>query len=350
MADHIEALKAFAKTKDFFVGIDSDGCAFDTMEVKHKFCFAIAVCQAFGLAALARPLRDVWDFVNLNGQTRGCNRWLALGDTMRHLIELTPYERFRPLLQAHLDVIEQFVQAADEKAEIHLSNDGLVLFAEAKLDGAGRETLKAIVDDPVGLANSPRGREIVTADTRADSCLQRMALWTFLVNGLVTIRVHDVPPFPFVLQSLEKLDGAADVMVVSATPNEALEREWREHDIARYTRMICGQEMGTKAVHLQYGAGGKWSPQRILMIGDAPGDMKAAKANDALFYPINPGGEAASWRRFHDEAADKFFAGEYAGDYERKLIDEFMTYLPSTPPWKRKDAEDGSVAATDRRQ
>ena len=27
------------------------------------------------------------------------------------------------------------------------------------------------------------------------------------------------------------------------------------------------------------------------MIGDAPGDMEAAKANDALFYPINPGGE-----------------------------------------------------------
>jgi len=24
---------------DFFVGIDSDGCAFDTMEIKHKECF-----------------------------------------------------------------------------------------------------------------------------------------------------------------------------------------------------------------------------------------------------------------------------------------------------------------------
>ena len=27
------------------------------------------------------------------------------------------------------------------------------------------------------------------------------------------------------------------------------------------------------------------------MIGDAPGDMRAAQANGACFYPINPGAE-----------------------------------------------------------
>ena len=99
--------------------------------------------------------------------------------------------------------------------------------------------------------------------------------------------------------------------------------------------MICGQEMGSKTEHLRYGAAGKYDAEKILMVGDAPGDMKAAKANHALFYPINPGQETASWQRFHTEAAEKFFAGEYAGDYEKALIDEFMTYLPSTPPWKQ---------------
>jgi len=39
MSDHIEQLKALEKKKDFFVGIDSDGCAFDSMEIKHKECF-----------------------------------------------------------------------------------------------------------------------------------------------------------------------------------------------------------------------------------------------------------------------------------------------------------------------
>ena len=38
------------------------------------------------------------------------------------------------------------------------------------------------------------------------------------------------------------------------------------------------------------------------MIGDAPGDMKAARANGALFFPINPGHEDESWERFYDEA------------------------------------------------
>jgi hypothetical protein len=71
------------------------------------------------------------------------------------------------------------------------------------------------------------------------------------------------------------------------------------------------------------------------MIGDAPGDMKAAKANDALFYPINPGHEAASWQRFYEEAAAKFLAGEYAGEYEAAVIAEFEAVLPDTPPWKR---------------
>lgn len=32
-------LREFRNERDFFVGIDSDGCAFDTMEVKHKDCF-----------------------------------------------------------------------------------------------------------------------------------------------------------------------------------------------------------------------------------------------------------------------------------------------------------------------
>ena len=70
------------------------------------------------------------------------------------------------------------------------------------------------------------------------------------------------------------------------------------------------------------------------MIGDAPGDLKAARANDALFYPVNPGDEAASWQRFRDEAAEKFFSGQYAGAYEKALIDEFMGYLPAKPPWQ----------------
>ncbi|HIP87492.1 MAG TPA: HAD family hydrolase, partial [Anaerolineales bacterium] len=82
-------------------------------------------------------------------------------------------------------------------------------------------------------------------------------------------------------------------------------------------------------------AGGKYPPDHVLMIGDAPGDLRAARANGALFYPINPGHEEESWQRFYEEAMHRFLAGRYAGEYEATLIAEFERLLPEVPPWKR---------------
>ncbi|MEZ6050861.1 MAG: hypothetical protein R3C02_05630 [Planctomycetaceae bacterium] len=39
----------------------------------------------------------------------------------------------------------------------------------------------------------------------------------------------------------------ADQIVCSATPNRALQQEWREHRIDQYVQAICGQEAGSKA-------------------------------------------------------------------------------------------------------
>jgi phosphoglycolate phosphatase-like HAD superfamily hydrolase len=115
---------------------------------------------------------------------------------------------------------------------------------------------------------------------------------------------------------------------------EALTREWHEHDIAQYVRVIAGQEMGKKALHLELATKGKYAADHVLMIGDAPGDMTAARANGALFYPINPGQEEGSWERFYQEAFDKFIAGDYAGAYEDQVVAEFEALLPDEPPWK----------------
>ena len=70
------------------------------------------------------------------------------------------------------------------------------------------------------------------------------------------------------------------------------------------------------------------------MIGDAPGDYKASVANDVLFFPINPGDEEKSWEAFLNEGLDRFFAGTFAGEYQRRLLDEFDRHLPELPPWK----------------
>jgi phosphoglycolate phosphatase-like HAD superfamily hydrolase len=167
-----------------------------------------------------------------------------------------------------------------------------------------------------------------------DADLSVVYRWSVDVNQTVEKIVRDVPPFPLVRESLEAMRGKADVMVVSQTPFEALKREWEEHGIDGYIRLIAGQEMGTKAEHLAYAAKGKYPADKILMVGDAPGDLEAAKKNGVLFYPINPGHEEASWKRFREEALGKFFAGTYAGGYESALIQEFDGYLPELPPWR----------------
>ncbi|MCI0498462.1 MAG: hypothetical protein L0Y36_02100 [Planctomycetales bacterium] len=145
----------------------------------------------------------------------------------------------------------------------------------------------------------------------------------------------NIPPFPLVREVLGKVYPVADIMVCSATPIEALEREWAEHNFRQYVRIIAGQEMGSKAQHLSIVSNGKYDKDKIIMLGDALGDLDAARKKGVHFYPIIPGSEEASWKRFYDEAFDKFIAGRYEGDYEEKMIEEFQKCLPDHPVWQR---------------
>ena len=154
------------------------------------------------------------------------------------------------------------------------------------------------------------------------------------MNQSISEIVKNVPPFPFVRESLEAMRGKADVMVVSATPTEALVREWEEHGLIGFVSLIAGQELGNKTDQLRLATQGHYPPSHVLMVGDAPGDYKAAKANGALFFPINPGAEEESWRLFHDEALPRFFEGTYAGPFMDELVRRFHELLPETPPWK----------------
>ncbi len=299
MTDFPKAARPLAELEskyDFFVGIDSDGCAFDTMEVKHKECFIPNIIKHWGLQPVSKYAREAAEFVNLYSKWRGINRWPALVMVFDLLRERTEVQA-RNVVPPEADRIREFITAD----AFPKSNDGLRAYKQAH-------------PDP----------ELDTAWA-----------WTTGVNSTVADMVHGVPPFPYVRESLTFLADKADMIVVSATPLEALTREWQEHDIACYVRVIAGQEMGKKALHLKLAAGGKYAPDHILMIGDAPGDMKAARANNALFYPVNPGHEEASWQRFYEEAVHKFLAGEYAGEYETSLIAEFETLLPEVPPWER---------------
>jgi phosphoglycolate phosphatase-like HAD superfamily hydrolase len=301
MSDPAQVLKDFQPKHDFFVGIDSDGCAFDTMGIKQRECFCPWMIGYFGLQPVAQAARECKDFADLFSKTRGANRHKTVFRIISELLPAHPMVKERGFDVPQFPHYFNWVNDSDSL----LSNEGL----QKAIDAAGN------------------------GEARAE--LEHALAWSVKVNEAVAEIVKNIPPFPYVRESLEKMRAKADVVVVSATPCEALEREWAEHDIAKYTDIIAGQEMGKKAQHLDYATTGKYEQGRVLMIGDAPGDMKAAKANNALFYPINPGDEPKSWKRFADEAFDKFIDGKYAGDYEAALIDEFDSYLPERPDWEK---------------
>jgi phosphoglycolate phosphatase-like HAD superfamily hydrolase len=281
---------------DFFVGIDSDGCVFDTMEIKHKECFCPNIIKYWSLQAVSKYAREAAEFVNLYSKWRGINRWPALVKVL-DLLRERPEVIARKVDIRQVPRIRKFI--ADDAYP--KSNDGLQSYMTA----------------------------------HPDPELDRALAWSLAVNATIADMVHGIPPFPFVRESLKFLFDKADMIVVSQTPNEALEREWQEHGIDRYVRVIAGQERGKKSEHIALATRDQYAPDHMLMIGDAPGDLKAARANDALFFPVNPGHEEESWQRFHEEGLHKFLAQEYAGDYEARLIAEFEKMLPEVPPWKR---------------
>ncbi len=281
---------------EFLVGIDSDGCVFDSMELKHKECFIPNFINYYELQGVSKYAREAAEFVNLYSKSRGVNRFPGL-------VEQLDLLRRRPEVRAR---------------GVHVPRPaGLIqwMTAETKLGNPALEKAVAQTGDPD---------------------LKQALEWSLVVNQAIAKMVRGVPPFPNVRACLDRLSEHADMLVCSQTPNTALEAEWNEHGIAPYVQAICGQEIGSKKETLA-ACKDKYSVANMLMIGDAPGDYKAAQANDALFFPINPGHEEESWTRLLEEGIERFLTGTFAGVYQQRLLEEFDSYLPEHPPWPVHD-------------
>jgi phosphoglycolate phosphatase-like HAD superfamily hydrolase len=290
-----EALKAFRPEHEWFIGFDSDGCIFDSMELKHKECFIPNIIKFFNLQPVSRYARQAAEFVNLYSYWRGANRFPALVKTFELLREWPEVQR-RQVSLIDWSPIQQFIDS---------------------VPALGNPTLK----DAVARTGNP--------------ILKQTLEWSEAVNRDIESMVKGLPPFPLVRESLQKLQGRADMMVVSATPAEALRREWEEHEIDRYVVLIAGQELGKKEEQLGLTASGKYMPGHVLMVGDALGDLKAARSAGALFYPVLPGKEDESWKLFHDEISEEFLAGKYSEQHQALHLAEFEKVLPKAAPWAK---------------
>ncbi|MCL1919903.1 MAG: HAD family hydrolase [Kiritimatiellaeota bacterium] len=273
---------------DTLVGIDSDGCVFDSMRVKQCLHFHPLIIRFWGLERVEPQLRACAEFVNLTSKTRGSNRFAALIRTFG-------------LLRAHPGA------------------------QGANLTYPDLSALKAYLASGVPLGN-PTLRQALAQTPDAE--LQRVYDWSLAVDNEIAANMKPVPPFAAALKALAQIQADSDAVVISQTPEAALTHEWDTHGIRSFVGAIAGLEFGTKAQQICAAAAGRYPPERILMIGDAVGDQQAADANGACFYPIMPGAEETSWERFCDEAYPRFLCGDYTGDYAQSLAAAFHAALP----------------------
>ncbi len=289
-----EDLVGLQPSHDAFVGIDSDGCVFDSMNIKQCDHFHPLIISIWGLEAIEKQLRAAAEFVNLYSTWRGGNRFPSL---------LKVFE----LLKRWDVVTATGIELPDLTA------------------------LRAYVESGLVLGEPSLSSEVARTE---DPELRRVLEWSYAVTDDIDRNMVEIPPFSGSLKCLPLLKAHADTIVVSQTPEPALIKEWQLHNIDQYVSVIAGQELGTKTEHLQMATGGKYEESRVMLIGDALGDLAAARAVNGCFYPIKPGDEETSWERLHDEAYGRFLSGDYAGDYEETLVAEFKACLPETPPWE----------------
>lgn len=273
--------------KDFLVAVDSDGCAFDVMNVKHLEVFIPEAVAVFGLETYGDLYPEAARTVNLFSDLRGCNRFPALYCSL----ELARRRLGRPL---EIPVMETF-------RDFLLSGNGLT-------------------------------REALTTWHSAHPApvLGKVIEWNDRCNERFKSGLKESAPFTGVKEALQKAAAFADIVVCSAASRATLLHEWSAAGLDTFVTMIAGQENGTKAEQLLNASrAGGFDPEKVLMIGDAPGDHKAARTVGTCFFPIIPGDENHSWWICREEVLPAFAAGRYTTAVEELHLARFYRNLPA---------------------
>lgn len=277
-------LQTFQKTKDFLICVDSDGCAMDTMDVKHLRCFGPCMVEEWGLEEWADPILKRWNEVNLYTMTRGINRFKGLALALREIDG-----KYRSI--DGVDELERWVANAPA-----LSNDGV----KAAIASGGGEVLK------------------------------KALRWSVQVNERINALPFEVKkPFEGVAEGLKYAHDLADIAIVSSANLQAVEEEWALYGLLEHVDILLAQNVGSKAFCIAELLKKGYETDKVLMTGDAPGDLEAARANGVFYYPILGRREGASWREFRETAVDKLTAGSYGGAYQQEKLDAFLDNLNS---------------------
>lgn len=274
-------LKDFFKTKEYLLCVDSDGCAMDTMDIKHFQCFGPCMVEEWGLNQWKDEILKRWNEINLYSMTRGINRFKGLAMALKEI-----NDKYCPI-----DGIEILTDWAEHARE--LSNGAL----EQELEK----------------------QEV--------ACFRKALNWSIHVNKKIgEIPDEEKKPFEGVKEALEYAHDFCDVAIVSSANLSAVLEEWEMYGLLPLTDIVLAQDAGSKAYCISELLKKGYEKHKVLMAGDAPGDLQAAQSNEVGFYPILVKHEGKSWKRF-PEALDKVLEHRYQGEYQELLMEEFLKNL-----------------------
>lgn len=272
----------YRRRHDYLICIDSDGCAMNTMEIKHRKSLAPCMVYEWDLGEYRDAIMRRWREISLYSMDRGINRFEALAKIL-------------------VDVNENYKRVED------------------------LESLLNWVRTTKELSTESLRREVERTGSPA---LKKALEWSELVNGsLKMISEKNKQPFEGVREALETAEQFADIVIVTAANRTEVVEEWEYYDLLKHVGLVLTQETGSKEYCigklLEYG----YQKDHVMMVGDAPIDQRAAKTEGVFFYPIMVWKEKESWEEFRNNALKNFREGTFAGEYQAEVEKEFVQNL-----------------------
>ncbi len=277
-----DILEGYGKKKDYLICVDSDGCAMDTMDAKHIICFGPCLIPVWELSPWEPEILERWNEINLYTMTRGINRFKGLAMILTEI-----NEGYRKV--PDIDRFVEWTRLAPE-----LSNAGV----RAQWEQTGADIFGQALE------------------------------WSEKVNQQIgCMPEKEKCAFAGVKKALRDAHVLADVAVVSSANQKAVEEEWQHQGLTDYVDVILSQDAGTKSACIRALLEKGYAPDRVLMIGDAPGDCEAAMDNGIYFYPILVRNEEMSWQRFPVAGLERLTGATYGGQWQEQMIKEFKDNL-----------------------
>lgn len=253
------------------------------MEVKHRRCFGPCLVETWHLEAWKEKILDRWNEINLYSMTRGINRFLALEKMLTEVNEAV----------CPIEGLEDYSRWCETTESF--SN--------------------AMIEKEIRAGNHPIFRQALD--------------WSMAVNRRIEEISEEILPFSGVKEALEQMKKYADIAIVSSANPQAVEAEWTRFGFMDDVDYVMAQDAGTKADCIGRMIGRGYEKTCILVLGDAPGDARAAADNGTLYYPILAGHEVRSWAQLRAKALPRLIGGTYDAAYQEELLMAFYRNLGS---------------------